>query len=243
MKIIITAFLFITVMIAGCKNSSVDPETKESLIPLNADNYWLYKNYAFIADGTIEIPYSWKYGFIIQDPAAKEFISSGSGNYQISRCTDGLIPFADTGKTLFTGNKLVYQNNSGFYYSGIVRKDTLIMSFNDLIFPYPVEKGRTVKGHVFYYNDVANSYNIPYDVITNYTCVSTDSLIITTLGNFRCIVYKMAYIDEKPVSRNEVYYFIKPGLGIVAMVNMEYKYDLQKYSCLNKILLTEYKIK
>ncbi len=76
------------------------------------------------------------------------------------------------------------------------------MTFNDLIFSYPAEKGKIVSGHVFYYSTLGNYSNIPDEFITQYKCVTTDSLFTTPLGEFNCIVYKMAYADFDPLYRD-----------------------------------------
>lgn len=229
----------------GCKDNSVEPPPTEyePLIPLSVGNYWLYRRYELNSDGTGGTPSQWKFGFIIQNPTIQLPGEINSSTYQMSRCSEDLVPFDDTGFTLYAGNKLVYQNASGFYYSGIVRKDTLVMTFNNLIFPYPTEKGRLVNGHVFYYNNSGNTSNVPDEASTQYICVSTDSLFTTPLGDFRCIVYKMAWQDYSPLFRDEVYYFIKPGLGIVGMVNIVFHHNNNKYSYIRKILLTDYQIK
>lgn len=117
------------------------------------------------------------------------------------------------------------------------------MTFNDLIFPYPVEKGESVSGHVFYYNNSGNTSNVHDEAITHYTCISVDSLFTTPVGNFRCIVYKMVWQDFEPFFRAEVYYFIKPGLGIVGMVEMAFHYNNNRYTYISKTLLTNYKNK
>lgn len=245
MKIIrILSFVLITIIIACCKNNPVEPD-HDMLIPLKAGNYWLYQGYYLNPDNGSIVDSIWggKYGFIIHYPTAQIENIASPFNYQISICHEDLKPIDDTNILLYGGSKLIYQNNSGFYYSGIVRKDTLTMYFNDLIFPYPVEKGTSVRGHVFFYSALGNGSNVPDEVITEYTCVSTDSLYTTPLGEFRCIVYQMIYIDYYPLSRAEVYYFIKPGLGIVGMVNMTYHYSTNKYRYFSKYVVTDYKIK
>lgn len=57
------------------------------------------------------------------------------------------------------------------------------------------------------------------------------------------MVYKMAYADFEPLFRNEVYYFIKPGVGIVGTIEKTYHYSQKKYSYFKKYVLTDYKIK
>ncbi|MGE5683030.1 MAG: hypothetical protein ACM34K_19385 [Bacillota bacterium] len=235
------SLLLIALVVSGCKDNSVDPEELKTFIPLKTGNYWLYMNYSLNADGTGEIPDLWKFGFIIDGSVSLLNGEKNTLHYKLFTCGEKLKPYYDKPGT-FKGSKLIYQGRDGFYYSGIEKNDTIKMSFNDLIFPYPTEKGRTVQGHIFYYESTGSPFNIPDSLITEYTCVSTDSLITTPSGEFRCIVYKMAYFDIEPLFRDEVYYFIKPEVGIVAMVGMVYHYKTQKYSYMDKTLLTDYKI-
>ena len=237
-------FVLFTLIIVSCKDNSVEPIECEPLIPLRVGNYWLYQNYLLDPDsGSITHPeYSSKDGFIINDSLSQSMLGSNFISYHISICGEDLKPIDDTNYLLYGGSKLIYQNNNGFYYSGIVRKDTIVMQFNDLVFPYPATKGKSTNGHVFYYSTIGNGSNVPDEIITQYTCVSTDSLFTTPLGDFRCIVYKMAWQDFESLFRDDVYYFIKPGLGIVGIVQRVYFYKLNKYNYMREYILTDYKI-
>ncbi|MEW6194429.1 MAG: hypothetical protein AB1521_04630 [Bacteroidota bacterium] len=243
-KLIITIVL-VTLFVIGCDNTiePVPPVEYDTLIPLNIGNYWLYQGYYLNRDdGTIDFPEYNKFGFIIHSLPTYLNNSIVSENLQMSICGEDLTPIDDSNILLYGGSKLVYHNNKGVYYTGIIRKDSLVMVFNDLIFPYPVEKGESATGHVFYYSPLGNGSNVPDDVITEYTCISTDSLFATPIGDFRCIVFRMSYVDFEPLFRGEVYYFIRPNLGIVGTIEMVYHYGQNKYSYLKKYVLTEYKI-
>ena len=124
-----------------------------------------------------------------------------------------------------------------------MRQDTITMIFDDLIFPYPTEISKSVSGHVFYYGNAGNTSNVPDNATTQYTCISMDSLFTTPIGDFRCLVYRMTWQDFEPLFRNEVYYFIKPGLGIVGMVQKVFHYSSNQFRYISKILLTDYEIK
>lgn len=241
-KITITLFALLIATITGCHKNPVEPADYEPLIPLSVGNYWLYREYELNSDGSGGTPSQWKFGFIIADTLSQIINGERTLNYKLFNCGEELKPYYDKPSS-FEGSKLIYLNRNGLYYSGNEKYDTLKMSFNDLIFPYPAQKGELVGGHVFYYSTLGNYSNVPDDVITDYTCVSTDSSITTMLGDFRCIVFKMAYADFEPLYRDEVYYFVRPGLGIVGMIEMVYHYNLKKYSYLRKTLLTDYKIK
>lgn len=242
--ILIILFGTIIFTIISCNENSFieEPKEYEPLIPLNVGNYWLYRAYQLNPDGSGGTPSLFKTGFIIDGTLSKTINNEKLLCYKLFNCGEELKPFYDKPGS-FVGSKLIYQNKSGVYYSGNEKFDTLKVSFNDLIFPYPVEKGKAVNGHVFYYSNSGNFFNVPDDAITQYTCVSTDSVFTTPFGDFRCIVYKMAYLDLEPLFRDEVYYFIKPDIGIVGMVNMVYHYNLKKYSYMGKTVLTDYKIK
>lgn len=239
-------FVLVIFIITECKDNSVTPPPPteyEPLIPLSVGNYWLYRSYELNSDGSGGLPNKWKFGFIILPLPIQPATILDTVNYNMSMCAEDLSPLDDSKYLQYGGSKSVYQNKNGFYYSGIIRNDTLVRIYNDLIFPYPVKKGVSVKGHVFYYNNAGNTSNVPDEVITDYVCVSTDSLFTTPLGDFRCIVYKMAWADFEPLYRAEVYYFIKPGIGIVGMINMAFHYGSNEYTYIRKILLTDYKIK
>jgi hypothetical protein len=246
----IISFVLVTLIMVGCKDNSVLPEpvepepiTYDPLIPLGVGNYWLYQAYYLKSDdGSIKFPEANKFGFIIDDTLSQVINGKRILNYKLFNCGEELKPYYDKPGS-FEGSKLVYHDKSGIYYSGIEKYDTLKMSFNDLIFPYPAKKNESVSGHVFYYSTLGNALNVSDEVITQYTCVSTDSIYTTPLGDFRCVVYKMVYADFDPLFRDEVYYFIKPGLGIVGMVEMVYHYSLKTHSYFKRTVLTNYKIK
>ncbi len=241
-NITILSFVLVTLIMIGCKDNSVEPQPAETLIPLSIGNYWLYQGYYLNDDGSVNFPQDHKYGFIIDDTVLQIINEDRIVNYKFFNCGEELKPYYDKPGS-FEGSKLVYQNRFGLYYSGTEKYDTIKMTFNDLIFPYPVEKGKSVNGHMFYYSTLGNNANVPDEIITQYTCVSTDSLFTTPLGDFRCIVFKIAYADFEPLYRDEVYYFIKPGIGIVGMVEMTYHYRSNKYNYFLKNVLTDYKIK
>lgn len=217
-----------------------EPVKLESLFPLSLGNYWLYRSYELNPDGTGGRPSLRKLGFIIDDTVTQVINGERILNYKLFICDSTLKPAYDKPGN-FEGSKLVYQNGNGFYYAGTEKYDTVKMSFNDLIFPYSAKKEESLTGHFFYYTNGGNYLNISDDAITQYTCVSTDSLLTTPLGDFGCIVYKIVTLDFELLSRSEVYYFIKPGLGIVGMVNMVYYYYSKEYRYTRKILLTDYK--
>ncbi|NOX66014.1 MAG: hypothetical protein GXO85_09510, partial [Chlorobi bacterium] len=232
-------------LIIGCtgdNDNSIIPEEPvgyDTLIPLNVGNYWLYNLYDLEPDGSGETPEKWVFGFII-DGTMTRFINGDSTIcYKLFTCGEDLKPYYDRPLS-FEGSKLIYHNRDGTYYSGIERYDTLKLAFNDLIFPYPVEKEEIVDGHVFYYSTLGNFLNVHDDAITQYECISTDSLISTPAGDFNCVVYRMAFVDYPPLFRDEIIFFIKPGLGIVGMVMMVYHYNLNQYRYINKTLLKSY---
>lgn len=240
----IISFVVFIIIISGCKGNITGPKlpvTYEPLFPLSIGNYWLYREYELNPDGSGGKPDSIKFGFIIDDTISQNINGNKIENFKLFNCGEELRPYYDKPGS-FEGSKLIYQNKSGLYYSGNERYDTIKMSFNNLIFPYPVEKGETVSGHVFYYSTIGNYFNVPDNLITKYTCVSTDSIINTPIGNFSCIVYKMAYQDYPPLFRDEVYYFIESGIGIVGMFQRVYHYNTNQYTYIRKTLITDYKI-
>jgi hypothetical protein len=232
----------------GCKDNTTEPptppETKyEPLIPISEGNYWLYRGYTLMSEsyegGSPDLD---RWGFIIRKLPPQPATKLDSSNYVMNICGDKLTLVDDSKFNPVGGNHLVYRDNKGFYYTGKIKSDSLAISFKDLIFPYPVTKGTSVRGHVFYYSNVGNYANVPDDAHSTYTCLSTDSLFSTPAGDFRCIVYKATIEDMPPLYRKDVYYFIKPGLGIVGMVTKTYRYSTKEYIYFMKVLLTDYKI-
>lgn len=241
--------IIVSILVVGCskdKNNSIvepEPEKIDPLIPLAIGNYWLYQSYYLNPDdGSINYADTWKFGFIIDDTLTQIINGKRVLNYKFFNCGEELKPYYDKPGS-FTGSKLIYQDKLGMYYSGMERYDTLKASFNELIFPYPVQKGDVAIGHEFYYSTTGNYLSGTDDMIQRYTCVSTDSLFSTPVGDFKCIVYKMVYYGIVTLSQSEVYYFIKPGIGIVGLVDMIYFYKTNTYHYFRKTVLTEYKLK
>ncbi|PIP78126.1 MAG: hypothetical protein COW85_05395 [Ignavibacteria bacterium CG22_combo_CG10-13_8_21_14_all_37_15] len=243
-RVAIISVILIPLLMMSCKKENPvvpEPVKLEPLFPLSLGNYWIYRGYELNADGTGGRPSLWKLGFIIDDTVTQVINGESILNYKLFICDSTLKPSYDKPGN-FEGSKLVYQNGNGFYYAGTEKYDTVKMSFNDLIFPYTPKKDESLTWHYFYYSNVGNLFNIPDDAVTQYKCVSTDSLLTTPLGDFRCAVYKMVILDFEPLFRDEVYYFIKPGIGIVGMVDMVYYYSRNEYRYVRKTLLTDYKI-
>lgn len=247
-KILMLCSLFTIVLSYSCKDNTteppVPPETKyEPLIPISEGNYWLYREYTLMSEnyegGDSN---SSKYGFIISKLPIQLTTKLDTSNYVMYRCRENLTIFDDSQYIQVGGNHLVYQNENGFYYTGKIRKDSLVQSFKDLIFPNQAVKGKKTSGRVFYYSTIGNYMNIPDNANTEYTCISTDSLLSTPAGDFSCVVYKAAFEDVPPLFRGDVYYFIKPGIGIVGMIQTIYYYSTKKYIYAYKTLLTDYKI-
>lgn len=232
----------------GCKDNTIEPpvppETKyEPLIPLRVGNYWLYRQYSLGSENYEGgEPNSSKYGFMISKLPPQPATKLDTSNYVMYRCRENLTIFDDSQYIQVGGNHLVCQNENGFYYTGKIRKDSLVQSFNDLIFPSKAVKDKKNSGHVFYYSTVGNYINVPDNASTEYICISTDSVLSTPAGDFSCVVYKAAFEDVPPLFRDDVYYFIKPGIGIVGMIQTIYYYSTKKYIYANKTLLTDYKI-
>jgi hypothetical protein len=244
-KDVIIYSAILVLLLIGCKDHSDNPVISkpveyDTLVPLNIGNYWLYQGYYLNDDGSVNFPQSAKFGFIIDDTISQTISGERTVCYKLFNCGEELTPYYDKPGS-FEGSKLIYHNKNGLFYSGIEKYDTLKIAFNDLIFPYPTKTGNSVSAHVFYYSTLGNYSNIQDDIITDYICISTDSLFTTPIGDFRCIVYKMTYSDLEPLYRAEVYYFIKPGVGIVGMVQMAYHYSSNKYTYLTKHVLMDYK--
>ncbi|MBU1095656.1 MAG: hypothetical protein KKB34_04170 [Bacteroidetes bacterium] len=238
--------LIIMVLFIGCgdKNDNItnpEPVGYDTLIPLKLGNYWLYDGYLLHDDGTIHDQLFGKSGFVIDDSLTRTIEGKNILCYKMFNCGEELKPYYDEPGS-FEGSKLIYQNTKGTYYAGIEKNDTIKAAFNDLMFPNIAKIGDSLSGHVFYYTTSWNPSNVPNEATTNYICISTDSLFTTPLGDFHCIVYKMAYYDLEPLFRSEIFYFIKPGIGIVGMINTVYHYNLDKYRYSMRFSLIDYKI-
>jgi len=242
-KVILT-LISIIVFLMSCKEHVVTPEpvSQEPLIPLKLGNYWLYQRIYLNPDGTEKhTTLQWKFGFIIDDTVTRVINGESILNYKLFICDTTLKPWYNKPGN-FEGSKLIYQNSKGLFYTGTEKYDTIRASFNDLLFPYTAIKGDSFTAHLFYYNISGNLFSLPDETIVPYLCVSTDSLFETPIGNFRCVVYKSPYWDVEPLFRDDVYYFIKPGLGLVGMVTKVYRYPTQDYVYFDKSVLIDYKI-
>ncbi|MCK9279605.1 MAG: hypothetical protein M0P71_03200 [Melioribacteraceae bacterium] len=231
------------------ENKIVEPKIEETkvdtLIPLNVGNYWIYNTYYYNKnDSSYGNPFYLKSGFIIDGKMEVNSKDKKVTAYKLFTCGEDLEPSFNNTPKLFQGSKLIYQEKDGIYLYGKEKYDSLITSDDELIFTTKYGTGKEYRAHKFYYSTAGDLYGIPFDtVLTNYEFISTDSLISTPAGDFRCFVFKMAYFDFKPISRDEIFYFICPKIGIVAMTSKVYHYNSRNYTPTKKILLTDYKIK
>ena len=116
------------------------------------------------------------------------------------------------------------------------------MLFNDLMFKYPDNKGDETLAHTFYFDIYGNIDNIPDSIKTTYTCVSTDSLFSTPVGDFRCIVYKIKLMLDDVFYLGDVYYFLKPGVGLIGTIYITYSYITNEHYYFLKNVLVKYKL-
>jgi hypothetical protein len=244
-KIILYAAVLM-LMFIGCNNKTdnivtPEPVQYDTLIPLHIGNYWIYKGIYLNNDGSEkDMAITYKNGFVIDDTVTQVINGKGTLCYKMFSCEEDAKPFYDKPGS-FEGSKLIYQNASGMYYAGTERYDTIKTKFNYLLFPYPANAEDTISCPVFYYSPSGNYFSVSDEEMTKCTCVSTDSTFTTPLGDFHCVVYKIAYYDLEPLFRDDVYYFVKPGLGIVGMVQMVYHYNSKEYNYFMKYVLTNYK--
>lgn len=232
MKYIIIIILFFG--LASCKNSTEPAEEAEPigpLVPLAVDNYWIYNDYYLNNnDGTVYSKISDSTGYCVSDTSR---ISNGIKVFKFAH-------YALSGNYIFPETRYIYNGPGGLYYAGTDSANQARLSFDDLLFKYPVNEGETYKAHIFYYNLSGNYFTIPDTEIVDYTCVSTNLTFLTPAGAFNCVVYK-ARINEGLGFYMEVYYFYKPGLGLVGTVQILYRPD-KSYAFFIKTALTNYKL-
>jgi hypothetical protein len=252
LKNILTIFMVISFayFLNSCheKNNIVEPKNEQSiidsLIPLNVGNHWLYKRYYYSnSDSSYGHTSIFISGFIIDGKMEVNSKGKKVTAYKLFTCGEDLKPSLNNTPELFQGSKLIYQGQEGIYYFGKEKYDSLITSDDELIFTTKYGTGKEYKAHKFYYATVGDMYGELDGLMTTYELVSTDSLISTPAGDFRCFVFKMVFLDLKPLFRDDIYYFINPQIGLVAMISMVYHYNLGTYRPMDKSLLTDYKIK
>lgn len=229
--------LLFNLLLLSC-NSVTDPpisKKPEPLMPLAVGNFWVYQGYYLKDDGSIDYPEYFTFGYKISDKLSiaikeKEITSFKCALYNP--------------RTNYTSTKtkLIYNGIEGLYYAGIANKDTVKMLFNDLMFKIPPIKGEENLAHTFYYKPSGNYLNISDSVITNYTCVSTDSLFSTPVGDFNCVVYKLKLMLDDVFYLGDIYYFIKPGLGLVGIMDIGYSHITNKHFYFQKTVLVDYKL-
>ena len=231
----------VILLLMGCKSATDPPPPEElkELIPLAIGNYWIYEIYMLDSETGEPTGDPKNYsltGFLVTDTVKLTIDNVIKKSYSISLCRENL----ETND--FFESKLVENDKYGFNYLGVIKKDSIIIKHNDLIFSSSAKKGETITGHIFYYTTIGNYLNIPFTETTTYSCLSIDSLVVTPAGNFRCAVYKMVYYDIPGLFRNESIFFIKPEIGIVAIYDMTYHYSLKKTRYFMKYVLKKYKL-
>ncbi len=252
LKNILTIFMVISFayFLISCnaeEDKIVDPKIEETkvdtIIPLNVGNCWIYNTYNYnINDSSYGNPSYLKGGFIID--GKMEFSSHGKQitAFKLFPCMEDLDPAYDKPGT-FKGSKLIYQGKDGVYFYGKEKFDSLLTSDNELIFTIKFGIGKEYRAHKFYYA-AAGDMHLGFDeLMTTYEFIAVDSLISTPAGDFKCFVFRMVFLDLKPLFRDDIYYFINPQIGLVAMISMVYHYNLGTYRPMDKSLLTDYKIK
>ena len=214
---------------------TIDDNTSP-LIPLAVGNYWVYQEYSLNKDGSIRSATEDLGGFKIIDTLSVSLNGQRLKAFQYSRYDSSTNWSSPEGK-------LIYYGNDGVHFAGTTEKDSINLLFNDLMFKYPTNKGEKTLAHTFYYFLFGNLENIPDSVITTYTCVSTDSLFSTPVGDFRCIVYKLRLMLDDYFYLGDAYYFFKPDLGLVGLIRVIYSYITDKHYYSTKDVLVNYRLK
>ena len=219
-------------------HSGVEPPVDDNtgpLIPLAVGNYWVYQEYDLNSDGSIRSANQYIRGYKITDTLSVNLDGTKQKTFRCNRCD------SSTSWTSFDG-RLLYNGNDGTYYAGVTDRDSVSTLFNDLMFKYPTNKGHETAARTFYYNIFCNFDNVPDSVITTYTCVSTDSLFSTPFGDFKCVVYKLKLMLDDYFYLGDVYYFFKPGLGMVGTIFMTYSYYSNEHYYFLKDVLIDYNL-
>jgi hypothetical protein len=229
--------LLISLVLTSCHNSTEPPidENKGPLIPLAVGNYWVYQQYTLNNDGSILYAEKLLSGFKISDTLSVTLNGEKQITFQCSICDS-------SANWTSSEARLIYIGKDGIYYAGIADNDTLKLSFNDLMFKYPATKGEETLAHTFYVDIFGNFLNIPDSISNSYSCISMDSIFSTPIGNFSCIVYKLQLTLDNVFYLGDLYYFLKPGLGLVGTVFMAYSYYSNEHYYAIKNVLVDYKL-
>ncbi len=231
-----TLLIFFSLFLVSC-NLGTGPadENAGPIIPLAVGNYWVYQEYSLNNDGSISFVHDLLAGFKITDTLSINLNGVKQRTFKYSRYGPPDYISSEA--------RLIYSGKGGLYYAGITIKDSVKMLFNDLMFKYPANKGDETLAHTFYHNIYGNSGHVPDSIVTTYTCVSTDSLFSTPVGDFRCIVYKLKLMLDDIFYLGDIYYFFKPTLGLVGMIDMPYSYITNEHFYSLKTVLIDYKVK
>lgn len=232
--------LLLAALIVSCNNSNepVIPKEDVPLMPLKIGNHWTYLGYYLTEDGTVDYPEyleNYAFGYKISDTLS---INIEGKKY----CTYKLAQYDPQTNYVSSDAKLIYNNALSLYYAGNFKANKVSLTFNDMVFKYPVKKNDSYKAHTFYYNTYGNYLRIPDTLTTDYVCVSIDSLFTTPIGEFKCVVYKTRLMLDDIFYLGDLYSFYKPGIGLIGTILMNYSYITQSHHYFLKEVLINYKL-
>lgn len=215
---ILSSVLFLGTLLflfISCENKETNKESP--LIPLSVGNYWIYENYRYGSYPKMEIVKNEIKDFIT--------IAGQSGYIQEGYINGDLI-------------SLVNNDEEGNYIYSFFDSNKLITK--STLFKKNPKKGEKwiSKSIVFSNGDYSN-----YDVVDEeITCIHSDTIINTPIGDFNCIGFSYhpgGFKNGYPA--HTFIHFITDGIGIVKLIH--YEHEGNKKTLFKENILSDYHIK
>ena len=209
MRIIISLILFLIVF-ASCNDNITNPYINGDIIPLAEGNQWIYEVTKY-------------------DSTGKNVVSTRLDTMLIGvKDSSGLYHV----KGIFGSSPLVYLSNSknGLKYSTL----TVIPQIDSN--GKPIDKFGLIEKLLFKYPQISKGLVYNVDELNAIKVENVNTRVKTSIGNFRCCVYKYYTIKGGLNFSTKIYTYLSPGVGII-------KYEIFDESNIKKILKESYILK
>ncbi|MFO7446113.1 MAG: hypothetical protein R6W90_07080 [Ignavibacteriaceae bacterium] len=214
---IVIAIIFIS---CNDENNSIvppDPPDEDTavsygIVPLKKGFFWKYKEFRLNEEGNIRSE--------LMEHEYRVIKSSVSGIGEMNDTVFHRV-YVSTVHNIPSEFEWLFRNyHDGLYLmGGIMPSDTMEIKLLDL--KYPMAKGEIWEKYRLVYNLIEEKYLI-FDTIT-YTCIDTNAVFETPLGNFNCIVYNYQMEQDEDVEeRLNIFEYYSLNVGLVGRIYKGY---------------------